>query len=79
MEKRNGSEGEHGEIKAAFQSLSLVDLFEGWRLSAGMRTNTDVCDMWRGHAKICQREQTLLRIHTGRLEQKHAIFFLIYD
>lgn len=52
-EKGNSSEGEHGEIKAALQSWSLVDLFEGWWLSAGMRTNTDVGDMWRGDLSTC--------------------------
>lgn len=47
--------GEHGEIKAAFQSQSLVGLFESWWLSAGMRTNIDKCDTGSGlHAKLCR-------------------------
>lgn len=46
--KGGSSEGEHGEIKATLQSGSLVGLLEGWWLSAGMRTNTDASNMWRG-------------------------------
>lgn len=57
--KGESSEGEHGEIKGVFQSLSLVGLFESRWLSAGMRTNSDKCDAGTGlHAKLCHCTHT---------------------
>lgn len=72
VEKGNSSEGERGEIKAALQSWSLVDLFEGWWLSAGMRTNTDACHMWRRAGRRARRFVEARKTHSSEYTPSEA-------